>query len=256
MLKKVGLLVFAGALLPLTASAQEMTVDQLLANYYDAIGGLEAWKAVESMKISGSMSMGRGGMQASFTRWVKRPDKIRVEFEIQGNTIVRAFDGQTAWMIMPMRGSGEPEVMDERQVRGLLQDADIDGVLVGWEEAGHHVELEGLAETEGTQAYKLKVTLASGDVVFYFLDRDYYVPIRIEGSREIQGNTMEFATTLSDYKEVDGLLIAHSVQSSGTGGRGPGRGGGGQNVSFGTIELNAEIDNALFAMPAGGGDDR
>jgi outer membrane lipoprotein-sorting protein len=252
MLKKAAVFVLAGVLMPLTAPAQEMTLDQLLDSYYEAIGGLEAWKAVESMKISGTMSMGRG-MQPSFTRWVKRPDKIRVEFEIQGNTVVQAYDGQTGWRIMPMRGSGEPEAIEDRQARGLRQDADIDGVLVGWEEAGHQLELEGLAETEGTTAYKLKVTLAGGDVVYYYLDADYFVPIRIEGSREIQGNIMEFATTLSDYKEVDGLLIAHSVQASGGSGRGQGRGGGGRTVTFTTVELNVEIDDALFSMPAGGG---
>jgi hypothetical protein len=32
-------------------------------------------------------------------------------------------------------------------------------------------------------------------------------------------------------------------------------GGGGQHVTLGTIELNAEIDDALFTMPAGGGVD-
>ena len=132
MLKKMTLLTLIGAVLPLTASAQEMTLDEVLSNYYEAIGGLEAWKALESMKISGTITMG-SGMQANFTRWVKRPDKIRVEFEVQGNAIVQAHDGQSAWMITPMWGSGEPEVMDERQATGLLQSADIDGVLVGWE---------------------------------------------------------------------------------------------------------------------------
>ncbi|HSG82269.1 MAG TPA: hypothetical protein VLC48_08470, partial [Gemmatimonadota bacterium] len=102
---------------------------------------------------------------------------------------------------------------------------------------------------EGTAAYKLKVTLSSGDVVFYYLDSEYFVPIRIEGSRMVQGNAMEFATRLSDYKEVDGLLIAHSIQTSGSGG---GRGGGrGQTMIYDTVELNVEIDDALFSMPPG-----
>jgi outer membrane lipoprotein-sorting protein len=239
------------ALLPVSAAAQELTLDQVLDNYYEAIGGLEAWQAVHSMKITGNMSM-RAGMQIPFTRYVERPDRVRVEFTMQGMTATRAYDGATAWMIMPFRGSGEPEVMDERQARGMKEDADLDGVLVGWEEAGHQIELEGLAETEGTAAYKLKVTLNSGDVVFCYLDSEYFVPIRIEGTRMVQGNAREFATTLSDYKEVDGLLIAHSIQTAGSGG-GPGRGGGGQTVIYDTIELNVEIDDALFSMPAGGG---
>lgn len=251
MIRETALAVLAGALLTHPAAAQDLTLDEVLANYYEAIGGLDAWQSVQSMRITGTMTMGRG-MQAGFTRLVKRPDKVRAEFEIQGNAVVRAYDGQTAWMIMPMRGSGEPQVMNERQAINLLQDADIDGALVGWQESGHQVELEGLEETEGTEAYKLKVTLNSGDVLYYYMDSEYFVPIRIAGTRGFQGNTVEFATTLSDYKQVDGLLIAHSVQNSG-GGRAPGGGGVGGNVTFDTVEINVDVDDSSFSMPEGGG---
>jgi hypothetical protein len=38
---------------------------------------------------------------------------------------------------------------------------------------------------EGTDAFKLKVTLKNGDVRYYFMDTDYYVPIKIESKRAL-----------------------------------------------------------------------
>ena len=68
------------------AASQELTLDEVLDTSYEAVGGLDAWKAVRSMKITGNMSMRGGTMQVPFTRYVERPDKIRVEFSMQGMT--------------------------------------------------------------------------------------------------------------------------------------------------------------------------
>ena len=45
------------------------------------------------------------------------------------------------------------------------------------------------------ESEELKVTLANGDVRFYYLDTDYYVPIKIEDQRMIRGAVQEFETT-------------------------------------------------------------
>ena len=67
---------------------------------------------------------------------------------------------------------------------------------------------------EGTDAFKLKVTLASGDVRYYFMDTDYYVPIKIETKRMIRGAEREYETSLGDYKEVSGWYMPFSVESN------------------------------------------
>jgi len=246
MLRSVMVFSLTAGLLTWPAQAQEPpTLEEVLGNYYEAIGGLDAWKSVHSMKMTGRQTMWRG-MEAPFTQTLKRPGKIRVEFTMQGMTAIRAYDGATAWMVMPFRGSTAPEVMPPEMAGGLIEEADIDGPLVGYEEEGQQVELLGLTETEGTPGYKLQVTLRDGDVEYWYLDAEYFIPIRIEGTREFRGNVSEFATTLSDYKEVGGLMIAHSVETRGLG---PGRG---QVLTIDQVELNVEVDDALFAMPGGG----
>ena len=40
-----------------------------------------------------------------------RPNKMRMEFTIQGMTGVQAYDGKTGWMVMPFMGKKDPEPM-------------------------------------------------------------------------------------------------------------------------------------------------
>jgi outer membrane lipoprotein-sorting protein len=245
MLKRAVLLAVAGAVLAWPAAAQEASLDDVLNRYYEAIGGLDAWESLKSMRATGKTMMGQG-IEVPLTMLAKRPRKVRIEFTFQGMTGVQAFDGETAWMLLPFMGKTEPEVMPEDMSRELEDQADMDGPLVGWKDEGNQIELVGMEETEGTQAYKLKVTLKNGDVQYYYLDSEYYVPIKIESSREMQGRTIEVETIISDYKEVDGLMIAHSIENR------PKGAPAGQVITIDQVELNVDVPDSVFVMPETG----
>ncbi len=240
MLKKLAALAVVALI---AAPAQAQDLEEVLNNYYEAIGGLEAWQSVQSMKMTGKMMMGGMGIEAPFTVMAKRPNKARIEFVFQGITGIQAYDGETAWQVMPFTGSTDPEEVPDDQAEDLWETADVDGPLVGWQESGHTVELLGMEETEGTQAYKLKLTLNNGNVQYYYLDAEYFIPIRMEGVREVQGRTVEFETIVSDYKDVGGLMIAHSIEAR------PKGAPAGQTVTIDLVELNVELADSLFVMP-------
>jgi outer membrane lipoprotein-sorting protein len=242
MLKKAVLLTLSGILLAGPAAAQQASLQDILNNYYGAVGGLDAWKNVKSMKATGKRMMGPG-MDAPFVMMAKRPDKIRVEFTVQGMTGIMAYDGETAWMVMPFMGKTEPEVMPDFMAKEIKMESDLDGPLMGYEDEGHQLELVGKEDADGTEAYKVKVTLKSGDVQYYFLDAEHYVPIKITGSRDMQGNVVNYEITLSDYKDVGGLMMAHSISSKATGM--PAQ----DVITIERVELNTTIDDASFSMP-------
>ncbi len=146
-------------------------------------------------------------------------------------------------MIMPFLGKLDPEVMPDEDAKDIVEQADLDGVLVDYEPDGHQVEYMGIEDIEGTQAHKLKVTLKSGDVQFHYLDAEYYVPIKLEGTRQIRGTTVEFESILSDYKEVDGLVMAHSIEAK------PKGAPSGQVITIDQVEVNIDVDDQLFMMP-------
>ena len=234
----VGLLLL-GLLASLPASADDLSLEEILDNYYEAIGGKDAWLAIKTMRATGKMQM--GPMEAPFTVTAARPSKIRIEFEVQGMKGIQAFDGENGWMLMPFMGSTEPEPMPDEMVDMMRSDMDIEGVLINHEDKGHEIELVGKEEIEGTDTYHLKVTLESDNVIDYFLDSEYFIPIATKAKNSIQGMEIEATTTLSDYKEVDGIMIPHSVVSSSNMGE--------QAMTTDSVELNVEVDESIFVMP-------
>jgi len=240
MLRKALVGLVAGATLVAPALAQ--TADEVIAKANEARGGREKMKAVQSVRMKGKMTMGPG-LEAPITIEMKRPRNARMEFTIQGMTGVQAYDGQQAWGISPM-GSRQPEPMPAEMAKDLDNQADIDGPLVDYKAKGHQVELVGKEKVEGSDAWKLKVTLKSGDVQYIFLDADSHLEIRNESKRTIRGSEVELENTIGDYKEVGGLLWPHSIQS-GAKGR-PEK----QSFAFESIEVNPAIEDARFKMPA------
>lgn len=226
-------------LAPAPVAAEDLTLEQVLERYQEAVGGVDAWDAVQSMKQTGTMQM--MGMEAPFTVWTKRPNRMRVEFTMQGMTGVQAFDGEKGWMVMPFMGSDAPQPLPEEASKAMATDADLAGPLMHPEQKGHKVTLAGKEDVEGTEAYRLDVELKSGNEISYFLDAEYFVPIRTVTTAEFQGTETEVVATLSDYKEVDGLMVAHSVSTSNAMGE--------QVMTIDAIELNPEIEDERFVMP-------
>ena len=222
-------------------SDEPKTVDEVIANYIEAIGGRKALDSVKSMRVTGKMVM-QGGMEFPFLREIKRPNKMRLEFCVQGMTIIRAYDGETGWFVMPPMGKVDPERMSDDDVKDMQDEADIDGPLVDYKKKGHQVELISKEEFEGSETYKLKVTLKSGDIEYRYLDAEYFLPIKIKGQREFQGSPIEYEITLGDYKEVAGLLIPHSIEQGGS----P---MGKITMSCEKVEVNVELPDDRFTMP-------
>lgn len=236
---------FAGLLLAglMSTAAWAQTADEIIAKNLEAKGGLDKLKAVQSMRITGKV-MG-GGQEIPFVREQARPSKLRTEFTFQGMTGIQAYDGKAGWAVMPFMGKKDPEPMSADDLKQAEDQADIDGPLVDYKEKGHQVEYLGTSEIEGTPAHKLKVTKKNGDVVTIYLDADSYLEIKAEGKTKVQGQEIEGETTFGDYKEVGGLVVAHSIQSKMKGAQGPG-----QTITFEKIELNPELPASRFEMPA------
>lgn len=241
MLRKcvMGLLALTLPALPATAQ----TVDELIAKNVEARGGLDKLKSVQTMRLTGKMTMGPG-MEAPVTLELKRPNSVRMEFTFQGMTGVQAWDGKSGWAISPFGGKTDPEPLSPEDAKEAEEQADMDGPLVDYKSKGHAVELLGKEKVEGSDAYKLKVTLKNGTVNYSYLDADSYLAIKEESKRTVRGSEVEVESTIGDYKEVGGLLIPHSIQN-GAKGR-PEK----QNIVVEKIELNPNLDDSRFTMPA------
>jgi len=240
MLRKALFGLLAGAALAVPASAQ--TVDEVIAKNLEARGGLDKIKAVQSMKLTGKMTVGPG-IEAPVTLELKKPSSVRLEITFQGNTGVQAYDGKTGWGISPMAAKKDPEPMSADDLKDMDEQADMDGPLVDFKAKGHSVVLMGKEKVEGSDAYKLKLTLKTGDIRTIYIDADSYLELKTEARRTVRGSEIDTESVSSDYKEVGGLILPYTIQQ---GAKGQAQK---QTITVEKIELNVPIDDARFKMP-------
>src|SRR5712671_759157 len=237
---KVVLMIAITALSAAMAAGQ--TADDIIAHYVKAVGGMDKIQTVKSLRRSGKF-IGGGGFEAVILQENKRDASVREEFSLQGMTAINAFDGKTGWKVEPWAGKKDPEALGEEEMTSIVEDADFDGPLIDYKRKGNKVEFVGMDKFEGTDTYKLKVTKPNGDLYFYYLDSDYYMPIKIDTKRVVRGEEREYETALGDYKLVNGWYLPFAVEVNAKGHQDKSK------YVYEKIEANVTLGDARFAMP-------
>ena len=220
------------------ASAQ--TVDEIIKKSIDAQGGAERLKAVKSIKVTGKII--QQGLEIPITIQQKRPTMVRMDITFQGKTQTMAYDGETGWKTDPFQGSSDPEKIAGDELKEIQEQSDMDGPLVDYKTKGHTVELMGKEEMEGTPVYKLKLTLKNGDIRYIFIDAQNWLGLKVNVKRKTPGGEIEADQFVGNYKKVNGIMTAFSVETK----------VGGQTVNqivFDTVEMDVPIDDSVFKMP-------
>ena len=164
----------------------------------------------------------------SFTVLVHEPPRL-VRTRVEG-----FFTGEIEWRLEPA-GSGTRMT--------LVEDTEIDGSLVDWNEKGSTVEYLGTEDVDGTAAHKLKVVRKNGDVSFVYLDPDHFLEIRIVTGRMRHGAYEEVETDLGDYEKVGGVFVPTSIEA------GPKGAPDKQRTIIDKVEANVPVDDAIFHFP-------
>jgi outer membrane lipoprotein-sorting protein len=224
------------------------TAEELVAKNVEAKGGIEKLRAIQSLRLSGKLMVNGGTLQLDYVTLIKRPQLVRYEAKLQGLTQVQAYDGLQAWQINPFQGRKDPEKLSADDAKGMGEDAaDVIGALVDYQQKGYRLESLGTEDVDGTEAYKLRVTRPNGDLIYVYLDPDYFLEIRTLSRRIEHGVANETITDYGDYEKVNGVYLALSEES------GPKGSSERQKVQFETAEVNVAIDDTPFHFPAIGG---
>lgn len=231
------------AIATLASAAPPKTVDAIVADYVAARGGLEKIRSITTLRQTGRVSASPG-QEAPVMRELKRPGKIRFEFTVQGITGVYVSDGTKGWQVSPFDGDLAPKPLPEEAVIEAMEQADIEGPLVDWKLKGHKVELVGTEAVGARNAFKLKVTLKSGDVRYDYIDVKSHYLVRTDSTRLIRGMDVQLQTTFTDHKKAGGVLFPRAVEVVAVGR--PKR----LRVMVDKIEVNPPLSDARFEMPA------
>jgi hypothetical protein len=244
---RFAILLGSASLLGPALNAQELkplTVDALVTKNIEAKGGIDALRAVQSLRLTGKMLVNQGQIEFAYTQTKKRPGQVRTEATLQGMILVQAYDGAEGWKISPFQGRKDPEKMSADDAKSLIEDAEIDGPLVDWEAKGSTVEYLGPEDVDGTLAHKLKVVRKNGDVNFVYLDPDHFLEIRILSQRIEQGAQVEVETDLGDYEKIAGVFFPFSIEAGSKGSSDK------QKIIIEKAEAGVPVDDAAFKFPS------
>ena len=248
-----------------TKSARLSAAD-IAARNVSARGGLEAWRAIQAMTMTGKMEAGgndrptlampgaskkaarlpaarpKDQVQLPFVMELKRPRKSRIEIKFNGQTAVQVYDGANGWKLRPFlnRHQVEPYTAEEMKAAGLQ--SDLDGPLVEYAAKGTKVDLEGMEKVEGHDTYKLKLTLKNGGVQHLWVDGQSFLEVKIEGTpRRLDGKYHAVATYFRDYRPVDGVVVPYIFETAVEGVRQT------EKIQLEKVAVNPKLEDSLFA---------
>lgn len=221
------------------ADAIGLTASQIVDKNVAARGGLQAWRAVQTLSYQGKLGVG-GNQRATlsvplpdqpsagqflprrpaeearvpFLMELKRGRKERLELQFNGKTAVQVYDGTNGWKLRPFLNRMEVEPYSAEEVKSASMQADLDGPLVDYVAKGSRVELEGLEKVEGRDTYNLKLTLKSGQSLHVWVDAETFLEAKIEGQpRRLDGTEHPAEIYYRDYRTVEGLQIPFVLET-------------------------------------------
>ena len=224
------------------AQVNARLVKDLVEHNIETRGGIEQWKNVKALKLSGQMDVGQG-VHLPYVLEQKRPNKMCLKFEFDKQTTVQCSTGKTGWKSVPFRGRAAPELMTAKELRESADSADLYGLLYHYNERGIVIEAQGKVKFNGKEVYKLKITLPRGAVRWLYLDAKTALEVKLESQRMVRGKERLVETVYKDWQDTQGLLISHRQET---------RTSGDTESHYLTVDkvvLNPEFDDAMFEMP-------
>jgi hypothetical protein len=215
----------------------QLSAAEIVDKNVAARGGLQAWRAVQTLSLQGKM--GAGGNQRAtvalplpnpkqltlphrpaeeaqlpFLMELKRGRKTRFELQFAGKTAIQVYDGTSGWKLRPFLNRMEVEPYTPEELKIASTQSDLDGPLVDYAAKGSRIELDGVEKVEGRDTYKLKVIEKTGHTFHVWVDAETFLEAKIEGQpRRLDGTEHPVEVYYRDYRAVDGLRIPFVLET-------------------------------------------
>src|SRR5205085_5180909 len=216
------------------------TAAEIVRKNVQARGGLQAWRSVQALTLSGKMGVG-GNQRATlqvplatgrkpsigmpvprpeketelpFVMDLARPRKQRFELKFNGQTAIQVYDGANGWKLRPFLNRREVEPFTAEETKVASTQADLDGPLVDYQAKGTKIELVGTEKVENRDTYKVKLTTNNGNSIHVWIDSQTFLEAKIEGQpRRLDGTYHPVEVYYRDYRPVKGLQIPFVLET-------------------------------------------
>ena len=215
-------------------------VDDVIKDYFKAVGGADKMAAITTMKMVGASTSPQG--TAPMTMIKKSPQKSKMVINVMGSEMIFAYDGETAWTSNPWQGGGVPKILEGPQAERFTKD-EMEDPFLNYADKGHTVKFLGEEDVNDETHYKLRLTKKGGEEMVYYFNADSGLPTQMKMLiTEGQAKGSIAVTSFSDYKKVGGLMMAHAIDTSVDG-------SSQSNFVITEMMINEDIPDTEFAFP-------
>jgi len=219
-------------------STNAQTVDDVIQKYSKAMGGLPAFKAIKTMKTTGTITT--QGVDLALTSQIINGKAVRTDVQAMGQSVINAYKDGKGWKINPFAGVTTVTDMTPEELIDFKSQSMIASQLMDYKARGHKVELQGQEDVEAIKTYKIKLTNKDDNkVTTYFISVADNTIIKSVSTRQIQGQEIEIETFYSDIKDFNGLkfpmLRTQKMQGQVF-----------QEIKIANIEFNVPVDEKIF----------
>ncbi len=227
--------ILLSALFSVSVYTQAQTADDIINKNITAMGGMDKLNSIKTLYEEDSLNAGT--MKIPVKIWQIAQKAQRVEFSLGGMTGFQILRSDSGWNFAPFQGQTKPEPATADEVKKSQEQLYVTDAFVNYKDKGYKVTYEGKDETEGSEAYKLKVTISDSISETYYIDPDTYYVIQVKSKTTQNGKVIEGTETRSDYKKTsDGYIFPMEDNNSGMG-----------EIKTYVIKVNSPIDTKIFS---------
>jgi len=218
-----------------TPLPDDITGAVVINDYLNAIGGEAKLKAVKSIEYHYGTEM--MGQKINIDMYQMAPNMFAMKVG-NGQMVFQEskFDGTTAMV----GGMGQSETVTEGPTFDSTKDQAVmfDQLNYG---TGYDLEVKAIENVEGQPAYKVIIKKGDSVKTQYYSVKSNLLIRSVETNEAAPGQVMTVTTDLSDYRDVNGIMLPHKIV---TAGMGPAP----MSMEATDIKVNGEIDKSLFEI--------
>jgi outer membrane lipoprotein-sorting protein len=217
-MKLIQLFALAGISLLTLTSVKAQNVDDIMKKHEVAVGGINNWNKIKTLKMSGSMAI--QGTDISITQTYDLGNAMRMDISAMGMNGFQIVTTKEGWMYMPMQGSTKIDTLPP------------DVVMVA---QSSKAEYAGTDTVNNTPCYKIKFTDKDGNESTSYFDKSTYYLLRTETKVKQDDQETEMAVVYNNYKHFDeGVVMPMSMTAAGI------------EITYKSVEINKPVDQGIF----------
>jgi len=224
-------------------TADQPSVDQVVARHLEARGGAESWRALDTLRATGTYAA--FSFRAPFTLIRHRGDLYRLDFQMLGKPAVRARDGEGVWALHVLLWPEPTRVADTPYRAQLERESLFEPVLLDLATQGITVRGLGRGEIDGIATLRLELTWADGRQETWHLDAETYLEVAIDSQVVDFTQASEPVAQrayFDDFRAVDGLVLPFQVDYEFNHRL--------ESMTVERYEVDPDLDSGLFSPPA------